>query len=152
MAKQTLSIEQMQHLQELGIDTSNASMVNCCIRDGYEYKHFLIESKYRFYKGNAIAFPTKNSVDYCKSVTPAYTLQDVLELLPKEIKPAEKCYWLRIDLADECIYYYRDAIDLTERRGKVFSYYGEELIDAAYNALCWCIENGYVETNKTNEV
>ena len=25
---------------------------------------------------------------------------------------------------------------------------GEELIDAAYKLLIWCIENGYVETNK----
>lgn len=27
-----------------------------------------------------------------------------------------------------------------------------QLIDAAYSMLCWAIENGYVETNKTNEV
>ena len=90
-------------------------------------------------------------IDESCGMLPAYTLQDVLELLPKEIKPAEKCYWLRIDLADECLYYYRDAIDLTERRGKVFSYYGEELIDAAYNALCWCIEQGYVKTDKEDK-
>ena len=87
-------------------------------------------------------------IDESCGMLPAYTLQDVLDALPKEIKPAEKCYWLRIDLADECIYYYHETIDLMERRDKVFSYYGEELIDAAYNALCWCIENGYVETKK----
>ena len=143
----------MQHLQELGIDTSNASIVNCCIRDGYEYKHFLIESKYRFYKGNAIAFPTKNSVDYCKSVTPAYTLQDVLELLPTEIKLNQKRCWLRMDLSDGCIYYYYEDSSLVEQRAVLFNG-GEDidLLEAAYRILCWCIENGYVETNKTNEV
>ena len=73
MNKQVLDINQMQHLQELGIDTSNASMVNCCIRDGYEYKHFLIESKYRFYKGNAIAVGVSFAKTGC-FINAAYSL------------------------------------------------------------------------------
>ena len=147
MTKQVLDVQQMQHLQELGLDTSNASILHCEL---YYAEPILVESKHKFDKEeNAIILDgIRDSVIYCKKITPSYTLQDVLELLPKEIKPAEKCYWLRIDLADECLYYYRDAIDLTERRGKVFSYYGEELIDAAYSMLCWAIENEFVETNK----
>ena len=147
MTKQVLDVQQMQHLQELGLDASNASMLYCRL---YDECSILVESKHKFDKEeNAIILDgIRDSVIYCKKITPSYTLQDVLELLPKEIKPAEKCYWLRIDLADECLYYYRDAIDLTERRGKVFSYYGEELIDAAYSMLCWAIENEFVETNK----
>lgn len=148
--KQVLSIEQMQHLQELGIDTSNASMVNCCIRDGYEYKHFLIESKYRFYKGNAIAFPTKNSVDYCKSVTPAYTLQDVLDALPKYYHIAN-IGWAKLSIRVhttkewEIGYVYTDELSKYAYGCRIL---GKELIDAAYELFCWCVEWGFVETNK----
>ena len=146
MNKQVLDINQMQHLQELGIDTSNASMVNCCIRDGYEYKHFLIESKYRFYKGNAIAFPTKNSVDYCKSVTPAYTLQDVLDALPKNVSSNGKSYYLNVDLCVGYVCYDRRRED-DLLVGVSFAKTGC-FINAAYSLLCWAIENKFVETNK----
>ena len=133
--KQVLSIEQMQHLQELGLDTSNASAEYYRMSEKMDW--FLV-----------FGCRSKEELLDTEENIPAYTLQDVLELLPKEIKPAEKRHWLRIDLADECIYYYHETIDLMEHRDKVFSYYGEELIDAAYNALCWCIENGYVESIK----
>ena len=139
-SKQILDVQQMQHLQELGLKLK-PSLV-------HYYKIINIDSG-KWYLSVTIGDISEDSPTY--QYIPAYTLQDVLELLPKEIKPAEKCYWLRIDLADECLYYYRDAIDLTERRGKVFSYYGEELIDAAYNALCWCIEQGYVKTDKEDK-
>ena len=140
MSKQCLDVQQMQHLQELGLKLK-PSLV-------HYYKIINIDSC-KWYLSVTIGDISEDSPTY--QYIPAYTLQDVLELLPKEIKPAEKCYWLRIDLVDECLYYYRDAIDLTERRGKVFSYYGEELIDAAYNALCWCIEQGYVKTDKEDK-
>ena len=126
----------MQHLQELGLKLKETMLYWVVYEAGHE-------NSFVTTKENAMEV-----IDESCGMLPAYTLQDVLDALPKEIKPAEKCYWLRIDLADECLYYYRDAIDLTERRGKVFSYYGEELIDAAYEMLCWVIEQGYVETNK----
>ena len=150
MSKQCLDVQQMQHLQELGLGLELRETLLYwvrCVDNDHRLRSFNY-GRWYLQKGNKAQVVGLSHWEFI----PAYNLQDVLELLPKEIKPAEKCYWLRIDLADECIYYYRDAIDLTERRGKVFSYYGEELIDAAYNALCWCIENGYVETNKTNEV
>ena len=136
MSKQCLDVQQMQHLKELGLDTANASMY------------------WISYNGINVSIPSNfhlSASDNDYVICNAYTLQDVLELFPKEIKPAEKRHWLRIDLADECIYYYHETIDLMERRDKVFSYYGEELIDAAYNALCWCIENGYVESIKEDK-
>ena len=138
--KQVLDIEQMQHLQELGLGQNNDTMLSWIVDEREKDKPLLCASL------DAIDY-----VDFSHYCIPGYTLQDVLELLPKEIKPAEKRHWLRIDLADECIYYYHETIDLMERRDKVFSYYGEELIDAAYNALCWCIENGYVESIKEDK-
>lgn len=67
-----------------------------------------------------------------------YTLQDILDKLPcfigNEVLTMQK-------LADSytCLYmesYTRSMINITESK---------ELIDAAYEMLCWCIENGYVK-------
>ena len=109
-SKQILDVQHMQHLQELGLKLKHSLV--------HYYKIINIDSG-KWYLSVTIGDISEDSPTY--QYIPAYTLQDVLELLPKEIKPAEKCYWLRIDLADEFLYYYRDAIDLTERRGKVFS-------------------------------
>lgn len=75
------------------------------------------------------------------NVYPAYTLQDILDKLPcfigKEVLTMQK-------LADSytCLYmepYSRSIIKITESK---------EPIDAAYEMLCWCIENGYVKVGK----
>lgn len=80
---------------------------------------------------------------------PAYTLQDVLDALPIEIKYKDKRYWLCIELADEMIGYYYENARFEHR----WVYYevvmiDESLIDAGYKLLCWAIENKFVETNK----
>ncbi len=136
MTKQVLDVQQMQHLQELGLDTSNASMVWCKYDGEEEYSHLLPKDEDVFERCLAVKY------------IPAYTLQDVLELLPIEIKPCRR-FWLRIDLSDDCIYYYYEDYNLVERRKKTISYNGMNgLIDAAYSMLCWAIENKFVETNK----
>ena len=138
MSKQCLDVQQMQHLKELGLDTANASMY------------------WISYNGINISIPSNfhlpaSDNDYV--ICNAYTLQDVLELLPTEIKMNQKRCWLRMDLSDGCIYYYYEDSNLIEQRVVLFNG-GEDidLLEAAYRILCWCIENGYVDTNKTNEV
>ena len=94
---------------------------------------------------------TRNPVGrlFADECLPAYTLQDVLDALPIEIKYKEKRCWLCIELADEMIgYYYVDY-----RLEHKWVYYeavmvDESLIDAAYRLLIWAIEQCYVETNK----
>lgn len=131
--KEVLSIEQMKHLKELGLDTSDASM----------HWQFL---------------PTADSIingtdeiekEPCLFVSqpnmeheyPAYTLQDILDKLScfigNQVLTIQK-------LADSytCLYmepYTRSMINITESK---------EPIDAAYDMLCWCIENGYVKVGK----
>lgn len=72
---------------------------------------------------------------------PTYTLQDILGKLPcfigNQVLTIQK-------LADSytCLYiepYTRSMINITESK---------EPIDAAYDMLCWCIENGYVKVGK----
>lgn len=137
MTKQVLDIMQMQHLQELGMELKE-TMLYWVV---YEVGH---ENNFVTTKENAMEV-----IDESCGMLPAYTLQDVLDILPTEIKPAERRFWLRIDLSDECLYYYYDDCNLVEHRKKVIGYDGiDGLIDAAYSLLCWCIENGYLDINK----
>ena len=138
MNKQCLDVQQMQHLQELGLELDYNTVLSWIIDERGKDKPLL------YISSEAVDY-----VDFCHYCLPAYTLQDVLKLLPIEIKPNEQRFWLRIDLSDECLYYYYDDRNLVEHRKKVIGYDGiGELIDAAYSLLCWAIENGYVETNK----
>lgn len=132
-SKQVLDVHQMQHLQELGLDTNNASM--CWVKDTEGNQNLSVHDEY-CYEANFM------------NPVPAYTLQDVLDALPKDISK-DGCTWyasLYIDFENN-----RIAYGNTDRYG--FEIYHEimiekDLIDAAYSMLCWCIEQGYVETNK----
>ena len=132
-SKQVLSIEQMQHLQELGLDTSNASM--CRIKTS---------------NGRGLAFNDEwiSRGESLLEPVPAYTLQDVLDALPKDISK-DGCTWsasLYIDFESN-----RIAYGNTDRYG--FEIYHEimieeDFIDSAYSMLVWCIKNGYVKIGK----
>lgn len=132
MEKQVLSIERMQHLKELGLDTSKASMcwvklgedVRLSVHDEYCYESSLMES------------------------IPAFTLQDILEMLPSTINNNDDEYWLEfgvgeLDKSDWYIQY--KSVETIS----VFKYISSNTsIDAAYEMLCWCIENNYVSCTK----
>lgn len=79
---------------------------------------------------------------------PAYTLQDILDVLPKFITSVYDCGYLNLAVDSEklwCASY--DNYDI----GSTLEYIDDESpIDAAYKLLCWAIENGYVEI-KTKE-
>ena len=136
MSKQVLSIEQMQHLKELGLDTSNASMAliytnsNGDVVDWENVNVDVHESSVGEYN------------PYLRRLYVAFTLQDILDLLPRSVDvelllfiDKGKNKW-RIGYTDiESNEIFEDFID-------------ENFIDAAYEMLCWCIENGYVKTNK----
>ena len=144
MTKQILDVQQMQHLQELGLDMKETMLYWCRIHDSRP-RAATNNGKWTLCKGKNQPCVAIQHWEYI----PAYTLQDVLDILPTEIKPAEKRFWLRIDLSDECLYYYYEDCHLVEHRKKVIGYDGiDELIDAAYSMLCWAIENKFVETNK----
>lgn len=143
-SKQVLDVHQMQHLQELGLELKETMMywARCVDNNPRATTHY---GKWVLIKGNNAQTVGLMHWEFI----PAYTLQDVLDVLPKEIKPNNTRYFLRIDLADECVYYYCDDHNFIEQRKKVIDYDGMDgLIDTAYELLIWCIENGYIETNK----
>ena len=128
--KQVLSVGQMKHLQKIGIELRNTSMLLWYpqILDG------IPNSVWDLSVWSESLFSEDN-------VYPAYTLQDILDKLPcfigNQVLTIQK-------LADSytCLYmepYSRSIIKITESK---------ELIDAAYEMLCWCIENGYVKVGK----
>lgn len=123
--KQVLSIEQILYLKELGLDTSDGSM--CFEWNQSDSDNMVVTS-----------LDADTNYDHSRKT---YTLQDILDKLPcfiyKEVLTIQK-------LADSytCLYmeyYSRSIIKITESK---------ELIDAAYEMLCWCIENGYVKVGK----
>ena len=67
-----------------------------------------------------------------------YTLQDILDKLPcfvgNQVLTIQK-----LEDSYTCLYMESSMIKITESK---------ELIDAAYDMLCWCIENGYVKVEK----
>ena len=138
MKNQVLSINQMQHLKELGLDTSKASM--CWLKD--LTKEIAEEKEIDMTTGWNLDF---NNLDFYKYEwmvgVPTFTLQDILELLPKEIS-RDGCTWsasLYIDYENN-----RIAYGNTDRCGfEVFleTKIEKNLIDAAYQTLCWLKEN-----------
>lgn len=160
MRQQVLSIEQMKHLQELGLDTSNASM--------------LWQRKTRFFNGKAnvsgwvldLNIPII-LIDYDEiELIPTFTLQDILELLPTNISSEEQTWpaSLHIDYEKYLIAYGNtDREDLEIFHSEQINHkdfdvsvdiphVGKATLNAAYEMLCWCIENGYVPTKTKQNV
>ena len=108
-----LSIEHMNQLKELGVDVKP--------------------------KGTCLMYTSDSSDNYylkygestCEDDIKAFTLQDVIELLPIE----------NIDIRRNCherwVMSYKDEI----------TFKSEFMIDAAYLMLIWVIENGHLKTN-----
>lgn len=145
MSKQVLSIEQMQHLQELGVDTSKASMWWCRIirpacpptkKEKVMVDWFLSLRKEVMHTG----------LDVVETI-PTFTLQDIIDLLPRELDTDTERY--NLDMWFSIFYnIWRVEYDDGECLYSDNFFTGEELIDAAYEMLCWCIEQGYIDTNK----
>ena len=134
--KQVLSIEQMKHLQELELDTSDASM-------HWQYlptADAIINGTDEIEKEPTLFVSQPNM----KHEYPAYTLQDILDKLPTLIIISSDFY--KICIEPSCgywdIYYYKsDATELISKKS-------ENIIDVAYDMLCWCIEKGYIKTKE----
>lgn len=140
MEKQVLSIERMQHLQELGLDTSKASM--CWVKD--LTKEIAEEKEIDMTIGWSLDFnnPEFYKYEWMKGI-PTFTLQDILELLPKYLINNQIRYKLTVcfsKTANHWLIMYYDNHNVLE------FYSNSEIIDAAYYLLCWCIENGYIKT------
>lgn len=129
MSKQVLSIEQMKFLKELGVDTSKASMCHVKFDGESEFSNLLPNNQELFERLLVVKY------------IPAFTLQDILDLLPKEIECEEETIPYHLEIAFD-----GEVWDVSYTRNFYTLQYifDDSFIDAAYKMLCWCIENGYV--------
>ena len=139
MSKQILGVQQMQHLQELGLELDYDTL----------YRYVKFEDTDWLLK----PFSDLNIIGISFEYIPAYTLQDTIELLPSLIRIKDVDYWLEMgksNLPDEKDTYYVMYVDFKYNRLVYFgSRESHSLIDEVYEMLCWCIENGHVKTNKS---
>ena len=129
--EQVLSIEQMKHLQELGVDTSDASMAYYNIsRDNQPDKWVLgIANK------KVASIMISNGTTEMK---PTYTIGDLIEKLPKHINGwNDNRLVIDGDEDADCWYVvYKNRYEHSETE----YFDSENLLTALYNLLCWVAE------------
>lgn len=123
MKNQVLSIEQMQHLQELGVDTSKAS----CYWWYAEGKNYLYWGK-------------------CSDINgiPTFTLQDMLYVI------RENCDDNRIDINITTRFFqtWKIYVEIYKKHfesNQVEIFEHQDLSPCLYDAFCWLAENGYLK-------
>lgn len=167
MKNQTLSIEQMKRLQDLGVDVSKASMVyhtykditdEWVERDDITSSHFKIDENSEPITSLDIRSSDErlyhdmndcSNYSCCEFIL-AFTLQDILELLPNFISKDGYIYDLMSDMHNSMAY----KIDWNELEDSslidVDDLYlhtesdGSNLLKMAYKMLCWVAENNYL--------
>lgn len=126
--KQVLSVEQMEHLQELGLDTSDGSM--CFEWNESDSDNMVVTSP-----------DADTNYDYYHET---YTLQDILDKLPKRIETEDYEFELYIYYHENGVSVFYDDGDITQ-----LAFFSKPtLLESAYEMLCWCIENRYIKTKE----
>lgn len=143
MKTQVLSVEQMQHLKELGVDTSKAS---CAYYAFYESEPNYYELRIR---DSALEIDPQTI-----PFIPTLTLQDMLEMMPYEIED-----YFRSNGKDfksfariKIIPYGDGKWQIIYRECIMYLYIFEssetDLLTCAYETLCWLTKNGYLKGGK----
>ena len=129
-SKQVLSVEQMKHLQEIGLELRNTSML-------LWYKQMLGKIPISDWELSV----SRESLFSEDHVYPAYTLQDILDKLLKRIETEDYEFELYIYYHENGVSVFYDDGDITQ-----LAFFSKPtLLESAYEMLCWCIENGYVK-------
>ena len=118
-----LSVEQMKHLGKLGLkikDTAFVWNIN------------------RYTKNVKLSSTYINNQCSVRTLT----LQEILELLPPMLFINKEIYYLKYDFCVKVLHY---STKDDSKCLKVFDYSSKK--DAAYHALCYLLENGYLNTN-----
>ena len=127
--EQVLSREQMKHLQELGVDTSDASMAYYNISRDVQYNEWTL--------GIANSYIAKTMIVMGHTeMEPAYTIGDLIEKLPKNIDGSN----LLIEFcASDLGYGDWDCGELYGINAQQ-KFNDKSLKEALYDLLCWVAE------------
>lgn len=144
--KQTLTIEQMQHLKELGLELKESLLywARCVDNNPRAATHY---GKWVLIKGNNAQTVGLMQWEFI----PAYTLADIIEMLPKQIEDRDGYQSYIVIYHDGKMWVVSYSSEGEEYSEMGYQYHyetGIELIDAAYKMLCWCLENKYIETKE----
>ena len=136
-----LSLEQMNQLKELGVDTSRASMAIYSIYAGEEKEYDILAANGAFaekQEHDRFGYGIHNVVSFDKK--PVFTSQDIIDLLPREVTDSAD-YQLLIEKQ-------RDSYSVSYENTDSFlvSFCRVELLDCLYEMLLWVIDNDYLET------
>ena len=129
----------MQHLQEMGMELKKDTI--------------LVWARFMLGKTQIsdweIAYNHSAITDNSQTI-PAYTLQDVLDALPRFVIDEEgNKYYLQIEMMNTDFDDWRVSYKSVGQDESPLGYFQAfQLIDAAVRMLACCIKNGYVETNK----
>lgn len=123
--EQVLSREQMAHLEELGVDTSDASMMwYCC------------DKKWYLQINNELSQGVANVMNRADLFVPTYTIGDLIEKLPKDIDGSN----LLIEFcASDLGYGDWDCGELYGINAQQ-KFNDKSLKEALYELLCWVAE------------
>lgn len=138
--KQVLSIDQMKHLQELGLDTSKASMVLIAIDDdscSLDWETALEAMSTHLYDVSFNLFDADSPYydhSYRKDCG-VFTLQDILDKLPPSIN------WNPLIIVGNSVMYSAGYGEGYDHPIKVFK--EESLLESAYKMLLWIIEQNF---------
>ena len=125
--EQVLGIEQMKHLQELGVDTSDATLAWFMSPNTNQWK---IKVKDNFAHELLLMFSPERYI-------PTYTIGDLIEKLPK----SENIGDLFIEFCNSDLGYGEwDCSELYGINGQQ-NFKDKPLKDALYNLLCWVAIN-----------
>ena len=138
MSKQCLDVQQMQHLQELGMELKETILV---------WARFMLGKTQ--ISDWEIAYNHSAITDNSQTI-PAYTLQDVLDALPRFVIDEEgNKYYLQIEMMNTEFDDWRVSYKSVGQDESPLGYFQAfQLIDAAVRMLVLCYEEGYVKTNK----
>ena len=138
MSTQCLDVQQMLHLQELGLEMKETMLYWVVYEAGHE-NNFVTT------KENAMEI-----IDESCGMLPAYTLQDVLDVLPRFVIDEEgNKYYLQIEMMNTEFDDWRVSYKSVGQDESPLGYFQAfQLIDAAVRMLVLCYEEGYVKTNK----
>lgn len=140
MKKITLSPQEMAVIIDAGIDTSNASMVWISNRYNADEPRLCTVKTYE----------DRKLVDANQgNVMPAFTFTDIVEVLPKYIVKDDVAYFLTIaiDSTGYVITYCTSHINST-----LFSTASEtSVLDAGFDMLMWCSDNGYLDKKEDGD-
>ena len=128
--EQVLSREQMNHLQELGVDTSDASVAWYVSPKANQWK---IKAKNNFTHELLLRLSPERYI-------PTYTTGDLFRKLPSSLKCDYLNSWIAIhtDGCDDPLISASYEFEYNNTKGKQV---GDTIEEALYNLLCWVAIN-----------